>query len=442
MTHSTAKTTATNDQLQQRKNRAIARGEANIAPIYIERAKNAELWDVEGRRFIDFASGIAVCNTGHSHPDVVAAVHKQVDRFSHTCVMVTPYESAVILAERLNALAPGDSQKKTVLVTTGAEAVENAVKIARAYTKRTAVIAFDGGYHGRTNFTLGLTGKNAPYKTNFGPFPNDIYRVPFPIACHGVSVEDSFAALQQRFVCDIDPGEVAAIIVEPVQGEGGFYPAPTEFLTRLRALCDEHGIVLIADEIQTGFARTGKMFATEYADIEPDLITMAKGMAGGFPIAAVVGKAEIVDAPVPGGLGGTYAGSPIACAAALAVLDVIEQEQLARAALNIAEQFQQCLVGLQQAYPSLIGDIRTDRGAMMAVELICDGDPDQPNTDLLNRVITQCFANGLITLKSGIRNNVCRFLPPLTIGQKTLEEGLALFETSFRAAAEDQLFGR
>mgnify|MGYP000225469337 FL=1 len=335
--------TQTNAQLQQRKTSVIARGQGNVYPVYVDHAINAELWDVEGKRFIDFGTGIAVCNTGHSHPKVVAAVKAQVDKFSHTCVMVNPYEVAVELAEKLTQLAPGDSEKKAIFVSTGAEAVENCVKIARAHTGRRGVIAFNGGFHGRTNLTMALTGKISPYKNLFGPFPGDIFHAPFPIEQHDISVKDSLTALANLFKVDIAPTDVAAIIVEPVQGEGGFYQAPAEFLQALRQICDEHGIVLIADEIQTGFGRTGKMFSFEHSNVEADLMTMAKGIAGGFPISAVVGKSEIMDAPLPGGLGGTYGGSPVACAAALAVLDIIEDENLVERANQIGALFNERL---------------------------------------------------------------------------------------------------
>jgi 4-aminobutyrate aminotransferase/(S)-3-amino-2-methylpropionate transaminase len=288
-----------NQELQLRKNKVIARGQGNVYPVYVDKALNAEVWDVEGNRYIDFGTGIAVCNTGHSHPKVVAAVKAQVDKFSHTCVMVNPYEVAVELAEKLTALAPGDSEKKAIFVSTGAEAVENCVKIARAHTGRRGVIAFNGGFHGRTNLTMALTGKITPYKNLFGPFPSDIFHAPFPIDCHDISIKTSLTALENLFKVDIAPVDVAAIIVEPVQGEGGFYQAPAEFLQALRNLCDKHGILLIADEIQTGFGRTGKMFNMEYSGVEPDLITMAKGIAGGFPLAAVVGKSEVMDSPLP-----------------------------------------------------------------------------------------------------------------------------------------------
>lgn len=434
-TVSPVSTTASNSDWQARKTAAIARGEANLASLYVERALNSEIWDVEGKRYIDFGTGIAVCNTGHSHPRIVAAVKEQVERFSHTCVMVTPYDSAVRLAERLNELAPGPSAKKSMFVTTGAEAVENAVKIARAHTGRRAVIAFDGGYHGRTNFTLGLTGKNTPYKTKFGPFPADIYRAPFPIPFHGVSEETSLKALQMLFTCDVMPDEVAAIIVEPIQGEGGFYPAPATFLQALRKICDEHGIVLVADEIQTGFARTGKMFCIEHSGVEPDLMTVAKGMAGGFPIAGVVGKAEIMDAPLPGGLGGTYAGSPVGCAAALAVLDVIEEEGLVERAGKIGSLFGKRLRAMQTAHPDLIGDIRASHGAMIAMEFIEGGDPSRPNTGLPGKILAHALSKGLVLLKCGVRGNVVRLLPALTAEWTVLEEGLDILEGAVSEAA-------
>lgn len=422
-----------NAQWQARKGAAMARGEGNIAPVYIERALNAEMWDVEGNRYIDFGTGIAVCNTGHSHPKIVAAVKQQIDRFSHTCVMVTPYDSAVRLAESLNQLAPGTSAKKTMFVTTGAEAVENAIKIARAHTGRRAVIAFNGGYHGRTNLTLGLTGKNAPYKTLFGPFPADIYRAPFPIDYHGVTLQDSLDALQMILKCDVAPEDVAAIIVEPVQGEGGFYPASDEFLIALRELCDTHGIVMIADEIQSGFGRTGKFFCMEHSGVEPDLITMAKGMAGGYPISAVVGKQDIMDAPLPGGLGGTYAASPVSCAAALAVIEVIKEENLVEAANRIASVFKARLLTLREKYPSIIGEIRADRGAMLAIELITNSNPDQPNSGLTGKIVAECYKRGLVVLSCGIRGNVFRFLPALTITDELIHDGLDILEESIAA---------
>ena len=417
-----------NAEWQARKVAAMARGQGNATSVYIERGRNAELWDVEGNRYIDFGTGIAVCNTGHSHPKIVAAVQQQLERFSHTCVMVTPYDSAVRLAEQLNELAPGDTPKKSMFVTTGAEAVENTIKIARAHTGRRGVIAFSGGFHGRTLLAMGLTGKITPYKNLFGPFPGEVYHAPFPIEYHGVTTEDSLKALKTLFKVDIAPEDVAAIIVEPVQGEGGFYPAPDEFLQALRTICDEHGIVLVIDEIQTGFGRTGRFFAAEYAGVEADLMTTAKALAGGFPIAAVVGKAEIMDAPLPGGLGGTYAGSPIACTAALAVIGVLREENLVERALEIGARFDTRLRALQQKHPQVIGDIRTARGAMMAVELVEDGDVHKPAADLTKALVGKAADKGLVLLSCGVNGNVIRFLPALTISDELIDEGLDVFE--------------
>jgi 4-aminobutyrate aminotransferase/(S)-3-amino-2-methylpropionate transaminase len=419
-----------NDSLQARKTAVIARGQGNVYPVYVDHGKNAEIWDVEGNRYIDFGTGIAVCNTGHCHPKVTAAVKEQLDKFSHTCVMVNPYGVAVELAEKLTAIAPGDSDKKAIFVTTGAEAVENCVKIARAHTGRRGVIAFNGGFHGRTNLTMALTGKILPYKHLFGPFPGDIFHAPFPIECHGISERESLKALQNLFKVDIAPTDVAAIIVEPVQGEGGFYAASKTFLQALRDLCDQHGIVLIADEIQTGFGRTGKMFSFEHAGVEPDLITMAKGIAGGFPLAAVVGKSDIMDAPLPGGLGGTYGGSPVACAAALAVLEVIEQEDLISRSALIGAIFNERLTQLQREYPALILEVR-NQGAMIAVELIENGDAEQPNTQLTQAIIANAARYGLVLLACGFYGNVIRFLPALTISDELINEGLDQFGRLF-----------
>ncbi|WP_286263780.1 4-aminobutyrate--2-oxoglutarate transaminase [Thalassotalea atypica] len=425
----------TNQDLQNRKNNVIARGQGNVYPVYVEKAINSEVWDVEGNRYIDLGTGIAVCNTGHSHPKVVAAVKAQIEKFSHTCIMVNPYEVGVELAEKLTAIAPGDSEKKAIFVSTGAEAVENCVKIARAKTGRRGVVAFNGGFHGRTNLTMALTGKITPYKNLFGPFAGDIFHAPFPIAAHGITVKQSLRALENLFKVDIAPEDTAAIIVEPVQGEGGFYQAPAEFLQALRALCDQHGIILIADEIQTGFARTGKMFSFEYSGVEPDLITMAKGIAGGFPIAAVVGKADVMDAPNPGGLGGTYGGSPVACAAALAVLEVIEEENLVTRSNDIGEKFNQRLMALKQDYPELVLDVR-NQGSMIALELVENGDAEQPNTTLTQEIIANAKDAGLILLACGFYGNVIRFLPALTIENEVLNEALDKFEALFKRLAQ------
>ncbi len=415
----------TNQHWQDRRNSVIARGMGNVLPTYIESANNAQLTDIEGNTYIDFGAGIAVNNTGHSHPKIVNAVKKQLDNFSHTCSILTPYSSFVELAERLIEIAPGDYAKKAIFLTTGAEAVENAIKVARAHTGRSGIIAFHGGFHGRTNMCMGLTGKVIPYKSGFGPFPNDIYHMPYPNAYHGISEQDSLDALQYLFTSMIEPERIAALIFEPIQGEGGFYAAPASWAKKIRELCDQHGIVLICDEIQSGFARTGKMFASEHLGITPDLTTMAKGIAGGFPLSGVVGKAEIMDSAIPGGLGGTYAGSPLACAAALEVLDIIEEEQLCLRANTIGAHFKKILTALQTEIPE-IGDIR-QVGAMIAIEL---NDPESkaPLAQLTKGLVQQAAKAGLILLSCGIKGNVIRFLPPLTIEQELIDKGLKIMK--------------
>lgn len=410
----------TNVELIKRREAAVARGLASVLPVFAAAAENAEIRDVEGKRYIDFASGIAVLNTGHNHPKVKAAVEKQLAQFSHVCFQVTPYESYVALAEKLNQLVPGDTPKKTLLLTTGAEAVENAIKIARYATGRSAVIAFSGAFHGRTMMSMALTGKVVPYKAGFGPFPPGIYHAPFPIEYHGQSVGDSLRALENLFKSDVEPESVAAMIIEPVQGEGGFYIAPPDFLQALRKLCDQHGILLIADEIQTGFARSGKMFAVEHAGIEPDIIVMAKSLAGGFTLSAVTGKAEIMDAPVAGGLGGTYAGSPLGCAAALAVIEVIEEENLIERANQIGALIVRRIAEMNM---DCIGDVRK-LGAMAAMELIKAGDAQQPDADLTKELVQLVCKKGLILLPCGVRGNVIRFLVPLTASDELINEGM------------------
>jgi 4-aminobutyrate aminotransferase/(S)-3-amino-2-methylpropionate transaminase len=411
-----------NEDLHRRRSAAVARGIANSLSVYVDRARDAELWDAEGKRYVDFASGIAVLNVGHLHPRVVAAVQQQLQRVSHACFQVTPYDSYVAVAERLNALAPGPTPKKSILFSTGAEAVENALKIARYHTRRSAVLAFNGAFHGRTLATMTLTGKVQPYKAGFGPMLPDVFHVPFPMAYHDVTPQHCLAAIEQLFKVDVDPTRVAAIIIEPVLGEGGFYAAPPEFLRSLRALCDRHGIVLIADEIQSGIARTGRMFACEHAGIEPDLMTVAKSVAGGLPLSAVVGKAEIMDAPPPGGLGGTYAGSPLACAAALAVLDLIAEEHLIERAQQLGAKLVARLKALQGKYTA-IGEVR-GLGAMVAIELVKNRDPRQPDAELTRALVQSAARHGLIILSCGIYGNVVRFLAPLTISDALLGEGL------------------
>lgn len=416
-----------NADLLARRNLAVARGVANMHNIYAERAENAEVWDVDGRRYIDFAGGIGVLNTGHRHPKVMAAVQRQMEQYTHTCFQVLPYEPYVALAERLNSLAPGDAPNKTLFLTTGAEAVENAVKIARAHTGRPAVIAFNGGYHGRTMMTLGLTGKVVPYKAGFGPFPGEIYHAPFPIEVHGISVDQSMAAVNNLFKADVEPARVAAIIIEPVQGEGGFYVAPPEFLKRLRALCDDHGILLIADEVQAGAGRTGRLFAMEHSGVVPDLTTLAKSIAGGFPISAVVGRADIMDSVGPGGLGGTYAGSPLGCAAALAVLDVFEEEGILERSLALGEHLISRLRSMAQSY-ACIGDVR-GLGSMVAMELFktVDGKP-VADADLTRQLVVKAAERGLILLSCGMYGNVIRILVPITGSNEVVDEGLDIIE--------------
>jgi 4-aminobutyrate aminotransferase len=421
----------TNADLARRRAAAIPRGVGNSLQVYAERASNGEIWDVEGRRFIDFGSGIAVLNTGHLHPKVQGAVAAQLARLSHACFQVTPYENYVALAERLNDLAPGPGPWKTIFLTTGAEAVENAVKIARYHTGRPAVIAFGGGFHGRTLACISLTGKVHPYKAGFGPMLPDIYHAPFPMEYHGITVEASLAAIEHLFKHDVDAQRVAALIVEPVQGEGGFYIAPPVFLRELRTLCDRHGILLIVDEVQTGFARTGKMFAIEHSGVVPDLMTVAKSLAGGVPLSAVVGRADIMDAPLPGGLGGTYAGSPLGCAAALAVLDVIESEGLCARAERQGAMLRARLEDMRSRWPC-IGEVR-GLGAMVAMELVRDRRPDSPDAEITKALVQSAGRRGLVLLSCGIYGNVIRFLAPLTIPDAQLAEGLAILE----AALED-----
>ena len=424
---------ATNKELQAIRDAVTPQGVGIQTQVYADKARNAEIWDVEGKRYIDLAAGIAVCNTGHNHPAVVAAVKDQLDRFSHTCFQVAPYDVYVKLAERLCQLAPGDTPKKAIFLTTGAEAVENTIKIARRHTRRTAVISFSGAFHGRTMMAMALTGKVVPYKKGFGPFPAEVYHVPFPIPYHGISIDDSLAALDKLFKADVEPDRVAAIIIEPVQGEGGFYGAPKGFLQKIRDICDEHGMVMIVDEIQTGFARTGKLFAVEHAGVEPDLMTMAKGLAGGFPLSGVVGKAEIMDSVEPGGLGGTFGGSPIGCAAGHAVLDIIERDDLCGKAVAIGEQIRSW-AGRLQNETDCIGDIRIN-GAMSAIELVENGDANKPAAELAKAIAAEAAQRGVITLTCGVRGNVIRFLPALTIGEELLDEALTILADIIREQA-------
>ena len=416
-----------NEQLMARKAAATPRGVGVMGSFFAERAEGAELWDVEGQRYIDFAGGIAVMNVGHGHPKVLAAIEAQLRRFTHTCYQVVPYEGYIALAEKLNQLTPGTHAKKTAFFSTGAEAIENAIKIARSYTKRSGVIGFGGAFHGRSMFAVALTGKVQPYKAGFGPFPPEIYHAPFP--CHCASLEETKKAVQHLFKADIEPSRVAAIVFEPVQGEGGFNVIQREAVQWLRALCDEHGIVLIADEIQTGFGRTGKMFAMEHFGVVPDLMTIAKSLAAGVPLSAVTGRAEIMDAPAPGGLGGTYAGNPLAIAAAHAVIDVMAEERLPERGAMLGDQLKALLNSLRTEVPQ-IADVR-GLGAMVAVEFAkADGTPDAEFTKL---VIKRAQDAGLLLLSCGIYGNVIRFLFPLTIEDAVFEEGMALLAKALEA---------
>ena len=417
-----------NADLLRRRVAAVPRGVGNSLAVFAERAANAELWDVEGRRYIDFASGIAVLNTGHVNPAVQSAVAAQLAKLWHACFQVTPYENYLALAEQLNALMPGAGPNKTIFLTTGAEAVENAIKIARYHTQRAAVLAFSGGFHGRTLAAMSLTGKVQPYKAGFGPLLPEVYHAPFPTAQHGVSVADSLHAIEMLFKSSVDPARVAALIIEPVLGEGGFYIAPAEFLRALRKLCDTHGIVLIADEIQTGFARTGRMFAMEHSGVAADLMTVAKSLAGGLPLSAVIGKAEIMDAPAPGGLGGTFAGSPLACAAGLAVLQVIASENLCARAVAQGAHLLVRLRALQGRY-DCIADVR-GLGAMVAIEMGTGRNSAAPNADITRALVQAAGRRGLILLSCGVYSNVIRFLAPLTISDALLDEGLDILEAA------------
>jgi 4-aminobutyrate aminotransferase/(S)-3-amino-2-methylpropionate transaminase len=419
---------STNSELMARREAAVPRGVGNAHAIFTAHAENAELWDVEGKRYIDFAGGIAVLNTGHRHPKVMAAVAEQLTHFTHTCFQVSPYESYIALAERLNAIAPINGPAKTIFFTTGAEALENAVKIARAATGRPGIITFAGGYHGRTLLTMGMTGKVLPYKKKFAPMPGEIFHVPFPHRPLGVTVQDSLRAIDMLFRADIEPDRTAAIVLEPVQGEGGFLQAPTELLEALRALCDRHGILLVVDEVQTGFARTGKMFGIEHSEVKPDLMTVAKSLAGGFPLSGVIGRADIMDAAEPGGLGGTYAGFPVACAAALAVLDVIEEEKLIDRANHVGAMMKSRLEEISRRNDTIpISDIRGP-GAMVAFDVVTTRGTDEPDAETTKKILNTAREQGLILLSCGVFGNAIRLLVPLTASDALLEEGLDVLE--------------
>jgi 4-aminobutyrate aminotransferase/(S)-3-amino-2-methylpropionate transaminase len=424
--------TASNADWFARRTAAIPRGIGHSTGIFTARAENAELWDIEGRRYVDFAGGIAVLNTGHRHPKVMAAVEAQMQRFTHTCFQVTLYDGYVELCERLNALAPISGPAKTVLFSTGAEATENAIKIARAATGRPGVIAFTGGFHGRTFAAMSMTGKVSPYKKGMGSGLPDVYHVPFPVPQLGVTTADALKHLNFLFKADIDPARVAAIIIEPVQGEGGFHMAPPELIEGLRAICDQHGIVFVADEVQTGFGRTGKMFAFEHFSATPDLICVAKSLAGGFPLSGVIGRAAIMDAADPGALGGTYAGNPLSCAAALAVLDVFEEEKLLDRANAMGVKLKARLEKLALANSVLpIAAIRGP-GAMVAFDIVKARGSDEPDAEATKRVVQRAAELGLILLSCGVNANTIRILTPLTAPDAILDEGLEKLEAAMK----------
>ncbi len=427
---------ATNESLKARRDAACPAGLPSKSGIYAARAKGAELWDVEGKRYIDFIGGIGVLNVGHAHPKVVEAIKKQTDDFIHTAFGIAQYESYVEVCETLNRLAPGDTPKKTALFNSGAEAVENAVKFARQITGRPGVIAFQGAFHGRTLLATTLTGKSKPYKVGFGPYVPAVFHAPYPDHYHGISTEGSIACLDHIFKTAINVEEVAAMIVEPVQGEGGFNPAPPEFLKALRAKCDEHGIMLIADEIQSGMGRTGKYFAFERAGVEPDFLCVAKSIAAGLPLSALVGKADLMDKVLPGSMGSTYGGNPVACAAALAVFDIIEEEGLLQRAEEIGAQTESRWKDLQAgAGKDIMGDVRRV-GGMCAVEFVHDGDPTKPYGEMAAKILVEARTRGLIMTTAGAYAQCLRSLVPLVVSDDILNEGLDIFADATEAAVK------
>src|SRR5512132_417016 len=416
----------------ERKARVVADPLSIYAPVVIAEAHGATLTDVDGNTFIDFTGGVGCLNVGHSHPRVVEAAQSQLEQFSHTDFTIVPYEVYVELAERLTELAPVRKPAKAAFFNAGTEAVENAVKFARAYTKRPAVLAFEGGFHGRTMLSLTMTSKTHPYKAGLGPFAPEIYRVPFAQDYRGPSTDEALSAVERAFTTEVAAEQVAALVVEPVQGEAGFLPAPPDFLVGLRRICDEHGIVVVVDEVQTGFGRTGRMFATEHYGIEADLMTVAKSIAAGLPLSGVIGAAEIMDAPGDSAIGGTYVGNPVAQAAALAVLDVIEEEGIVERAAQLGESMRRRMLGWNERFPA-IGDVR-GLGAMLAIELVADGETKQPAPDLASAVVTEATRRGLLLLKAGIYSNCIRVLSPLTLSDEELDEALSVSEEALDSA--------
>lgn len=425
---------SSNQSFIELRNRHVPHGVVTAHPVFADKAKGSILWDVEGNRYIDFVGGIGVLNVGHNHPKVVQAVNKQLERVSHAAFQVAGYDVYVDLAAKLNSLIGDKEAFKTLLVTTGAEAVENAVKIARAYRKVPGIIAFRGGFHGRTLLGSTLTGFSAPYKQNFGPFAGEIYHMPYPDPYHGVSSDDAIRALNDIFATQILPERVAAIILEPVQGDGGFLPAGKEFLQALRALTNQHGILLIIDEIQAGFGRTGEMFGFQASGIKPDLVTVAKSLAGGLPLAGVVGRAEIMDAPAPGGLGGTYAGNPLACAAALAVLDIFEEENLLEKGKELGKLLSGGLHKLANEF-SEIGTVRGE-GAMLGLEFVADSDPFKPDAAFAQKVVDECRVGGLLVIKCGVHRNTVRLLAPLNTSPEIAQEAIQILHGAISRARQ------
>lgn len=416
-----------NAELNELKQKYVAAGAASPATAFADRAENAEIWDADGNRFIDFAGGIGVLNVGHRHPKVVAAVKAQLDKVMHTCQTVMPYEGYVKVAEKLSHIVPVRGHAKVMLANSGAEALENAVKIARAATGRSNVICFDGGYHGRTFYTMAMNGKVAPYQTDFGPMPGTVFRAPYPVPYHGVSEDEAIRGLKMALKTDANPKDTAAIILEPVLGEGGFYPAPKSFLEKIREICDEHGMLMIIDEVQSGFGRTGKMFAIEHSGVEPDMMTMAKSMADGMPISAVVGTDTIMDASGPNSLGGTYTGSPTACAAALAVMDVFEEENILKKSQALGEKLAARFNEWQGKFDCI--DHVRNMGAMAAFELVNNKTDRTPNPELAAALCKKAREEGLILLSCGMYGNTIRFLMPVTIEDDVLNEGLDIIES-------------
>jgi 4-aminobutyrate aminotransferase / (S)-3-amino-2-methylpropionate transaminase / 5-aminovalerate transaminase len=417
--------------LAERELRAVAQPLLVHLPIFAERAENATITDVDGNVFVDFAGGVGVVNAGHAHPRVVEAVIEQAQRFLHTDFTVVPYETYVALAERLCALVPIAGETRAAFFNAGTEAVENAVKLARLHTGRPGVIAFEGAFHGRTLLAMTMTSKFHPYKTGMGPYAPEVYRAPYPNAYRGPSAAEALARLERLFETHVPPSHVAAIVFEPQLGEGGFVPAPREYVEGLRELCDRHGIVLVADEVQTGFGRTGRMFAMEHLGVEPDLVTVAKSIAAGLPLSGVIGRAEIMDGAHAGAIGGTYIGNPVAQAAALAVLDVFEEEGLVERAAVLGDRIRERMLSWQGRFAS-IGDVR-GLGAMLAIELVHDPETKEPAPELTTAVIEAALARGVILLKAGVYGNCIRVLGPLTIEDAVLDEGLAAWEDALVA---------